>query len=243
MTENSANYGGAIYTYNNYTYVFKSSFTSNAANVKGGAIYSIIENVYSAGCVYLRNSAPYGSAVFGAFFAKITQSTYSKGNKIKVKLTSPWEMSLSQKIKLKFRGYSTKWLKTNSKGIVTVKIPSKVKVSKSLLKISMENGFCYIKQWTKIKDSAKFSYSKEVKKPSKIKVTIKNKANGKLIKKTKFKVKIYTGKKYKTLKVKTNKKGILSLNTKKLSRANHKITIILNNMGYAINKSIKVKIK
>ena len=49
--------------------------------------------------------------------------------------------------------------------------------------------------------------------------------------------------KYKTLKVKTNKKGILSLNTKKLSRANHKITIILNNMGYAINKSIKVKIK
>ena len=243
MIKNSADYGGAIYSNNDYTYVTTSSFTSNSASIKGGAIYTKIQNVYSSGCTYSKNSAPAGSKVFGAFFAKITQSTYSKGNKIKVKLTSPWKMSLSQKIKLNFKGYSTKWLKTNSKGILTVKIPYKVKVGKSLLSISMKNGFCYIKTWNKIKDSAKFSYSKEVKKPSKIKITIKNKANGKLIKKTKFKVKIYTGKKYKTVNVKTNKKGVLSLSTKKLTRASHVITIILSNKNYAINKSIKIKIK
>ena len=48
-------------------------------------------------------------------------------------------------------------------------------------------------------------------------VKIKNKVTKKVLKNTQIILKVYTGKKYKTYKVKTNSKGIAKFNTKKLS--------------------------
>ncbi len=244
---NGADYGGAIYILSEDSSVLKSTFVQNVANIKGGAIYSKSIDISSSNCKYSKNSAPISNNVYGVFITKITYSTYnSKNIKLKVKISSPWKISAKQKIKVKISGthkFTSKWVKTNSKGILTLIIPSKVKITKNKIKISIETGVISIKSVTKIKDSAKFYYSKKIKKPSKIEITAKNKATKKLIKKTKFKVKIYTGKKYKTVKVKTNSKGILKLNTKKLSKGLHKINIILNNKKYDVNKKFYVRIK
>lgn len=56
------------------------------------------------------------------------------------------------------------------------------------------------------------------KKSKYFKVTIKNKNTGKVISGLKIKIKVFTGKKYKTYTVKTNSKGIASLNTKSLKK-------------------------
>ena len=55
------------------------------------------------------------------------------------------------------------------------------------------------------------------KKSKYFKVTIKNKASNKAAAKIKVKIKVYTGKKYKTYTVKTDKKGVAKINTKKFS--------------------------
>lgn len=52
-----------------------------------------------------------------------------------------------------------------------------------------------------------------------------NKHNGKLIKGIKLKIKVYTGKKAKTYLVKTNKKGVASINTKNLKLGKHKVIV------------------
>lgn len=57
------------------------------------------------------------------------------------------------------------------------------------------------------------------------KVTVKNKATGKVVKSLAIKIKVYTGKKYKTYTVKTNTKGIAQLSTRALAKGTHKVVI------------------
>ncbi|WP_405264734.1 hypothetical protein [Methanobrevibacter sp.] len=245
--DNSANDGGAIYINSDHSSVVNSGFARNIANEKGGAICSKNTDIYSVGCKYSKNTAPAGVNVYGAFLVKITYSTKDAKNlKIKIKITSPWKVSLAQKIKIKISSknkYTSKWLKTNSKGQLTITVPSKVTIAKKYIKISMKNGVGSVQSITKIKDSAKFKYDKKVKKGSKIAVTAKNKATKKLIKKTKFKVKVFTGKKYKTFVVKSNSKGIFKIKTKNLTKGLHKINVILNNSKYNVNSKFYVRIK
>ena len=85
----------------------------------------------------------------------------------------------------------------------------------------------------------KFKY----KKSKYFKVTIKNKKTKKAIKGLKIKLKVYTGKKYKVYKIKTNKKGVAKFNTKKLKRGKHKVIITSLNKNYAINKNSLIRIK
>ncbi len=81
------------------------------------------------------------------------------------------------------------------------------------------------------------------KKSKYFKVTIKNKASKKAISKIKVKIKVYTGKKYKTYTVKTNKKGLAKLNTKKLKRGKHKVVISSGNKKYIISKKSTIIIR
>ena len=74
------------------------------------------------------------------------------------------------------------------------------------------------------------------------KVTVKNKKTKKVIKGVKVKIKVYTGKKSKTYKVKTNKKGIAKLSTAKLKVGKHKVVITSANK-YVIAKKAKSSIK
>ena len=70
------------------------------------------------------------------------------------------------------------------------------------------------------------------KKSKYFKVTIKNK-----------KIKVFSGKKFKTYTVKTNKKGIAKINTKNLKTGKHKVVISSGNKNYSISKKSLIKIK
>ena len=72
------------------------------------------------------------------------------------------------------------------------------------------------------------------------KVTVKK---GKAVKGLKIKLRVYTGKKYKTYTIKTNSKGVAKFNTKKLKVGTHKIVIISKKKGYKFKKTSKIKIK
>ena len=74
------------------------------------------------------------------------------------------------------------------------------------------------------------------------KVTAKNKKTKKVIKGIKIKIKVYTGKKYKTYTVKTNKKGIAQISTKSLKVGTHKVVIKSANK-YCVAKTTKSSIK
>ena len=79
------------------------------------------------------------------------------------------------------------------------------------------------------------------KKSKYFKVTVK--AYSKPVNKLKIKVKVYTGKKSKTYSIKTNKKGVAKLNTKKLSKGKHKVVISSGNANYKISAKSAIKIK
>lgn len=74
-------------------------------------------------------------------------------------------------------------------------------------------------------------------------IKVKNKATHYNVKNLKLKVKIYTGKKAKKYTVKTNKKGVASISTKKLKRGVHKVVITSKNKNYAVDKKSKIIIK
>ncbi|MCQ2976717.1 MAG: DUF3344 domain-containing protein [archaeon] len=71
-------------------------------------------------------------------------------------------------------------------------------------------------------------------------VTIKNKATKKVVKSLTLKIKVYTGKKYKTYKVKTNTKGVAKLSTKALKKGTHKVAISTTSKNYTVSKSGKL---
>lgn len=75
------------------------------------------------------------------------------------------------------------------------------------------------------------------------KVTVKNKVTKKAVKGLKVKLRIYTGKKYKTYTVKTDKKGVAKFNTKKLKKGNHKVVLLSGNSNFVVSGKTSIKIK
>lgn len=80
-------------------------------------------------------------------------------------------------------------------------------------------------------------------KSKKFKVTVISRWWEAPVSKLKIKIKVYTGKKCKTYTVKTNKKGVASINTKKLKRGSHKVKIVSANKNYSVSKKSKIIIK
>ena len=74
-------------------------------------------------------------------------------------------------------------------------------------------------------------------------VTVKQKNTKKPVSNLKLKVKVYTGKKFKTYSVKTNKNGIAKFNTKKLSKGNHRVVVSSANSNYSVSKKSAIKIR
>ena len=73
LTENSANYGGGIYTYGGTTTVSASTLSGNHADYYGGGIYSYYSYLTVSDSILSDNSAGYnGGAVY--YFGTLNQS-------------------------------------------------------------------------------------------------------------------------------------------------------------------------
>ena len=183
-------------------------------------------------------------------FKKI-KTTYDSGKKLKIQAINKITNKPVPKAKLTikvFTGkrYSTYNIVCDENGNAEFDT-SKLSVGKHGITITSKDKniqLSKVKSEIKIKRAdAKVISPKSIKRGLKLKVTVKNKISGNPIVKTTFKVKIYTGKYYRTADAKTNSKGILKIKTKNLSKGKHKITVKLKDDNYNINKKFKVKVK
>lgn len=79
------------------------------------------------------------------------------------------------------------------------------------------------------------------KKSKYFKITVKS--NKKAVKKLELKLKVFTGKKYKTYTVTTNKNGLAKFNTKSLKAGKHKVVISSGNPNYTVSAKSQITIK
>ena len=137
---------------------------------------------------------------------------------------------------------------TNSKGIATLKLTNfKPNTYKVTVRIYDKYSPCKTTSTIKISKAPTIVKAPKItakaKKSKYFKVTVKSKATKKILKNIKVKIKVYTGKKYKTFTTKTNKKGIAKINTKSLKKGKHKVIITSGNTNYKISAKSTIKIK
>ena len=174
-------------------------------------------------------------------------TTYNSGKKFSAKITNSKTNHVLSGVKVLVKAYTGKKYKsyyatTDSKGIVYFKF-STLAAGKHKLVISTSASYISSKAITKyitIKKAPTIVSAPKVKnkyKKSKyFTVKVKNKVTKKVVNKLKLKIKVYTGKKYKTYKVTTNSKGIAKINTKALKKGKHKVVISSYNKNYSVSK-------
>lgn len=193
----------------------------------------------------------------GKISAKIKASklktTYNSGETFKVKLTDSKTKKPVSNAKLLLKVYTGKKYKkvritTDANGIGKY-AASKLKIGTH--KIIIASAKKNVKAKSK-KSSIKVSKASLIISASKtvnayksgtFKATVKNKKTKNPIGGVKLKIKVYTGKKYKTYSVKTNKKGEASISTKSLSKATHKIVLTVKTTKNYKAKTAKSSIK
>ena len=176
-------------------------------------------------------------------------TTYDSGKYFQVKvLTSKKQVMVGVKLKVKvytgskYKSYS---ITTGSNGIAklsaskfsirTHKVIVSSAESKSYMSATTKTSYITVKKATTIVSAPKVTNKYNTN--SYFKVTIKNKATGKVISSLSIKIKVYTGKSYKTYIVKTNSKGVASLNTKAIKKGTHKVVISTSSKYYTVSKS------
>jgi predicted outer membrane repeat protein len=174
---------------------------------------------------------------------------YNSGKTLKVSVKNSKTKTPVENAKLTVKAYtgkkhSTYTITTDKKGVAKFDT-SRLSVGKHKIVISAADKSVKLSKVQSSvnvkKASAKISAPKKVKKSSGLVATVKTKVGGKPIKE-KFEVKI-TGKSSKTLKAKSNSKGILKISTKKFPKGKYKISFTLKNQNYNINKKISVRVK
>ena len=250
FNNNSAQYGGAVCFRNETISVINSTFVENTASIKGGAIFSKIENVFSSNCSYGGNAAPVGLDVYGVFFASVVKSVpYYGGVEFTIKIISPWNMPLSQNVKLRLKGsksYKTDWIKTDSNGMLKVNVPSKFEVGPYSLTLSLDSGVCYSSPTVNIVRAPVVLKFKKIKTTydsgKKLKIQAINKITNKPVPKAKLTIKVFTGKRYSTYNIVCDENGNAEFDTSKLSVGKHGITITSNDKNIQLSK-VKSEIK
>lgn len=175
---------------------------------------------------------------------------YRESKYFKIKLTNKNSKKPAEKFLILTIGSKSYNISTNSKGIASFKIPN-LNVGIYSVVISSNdkrNSFLYEKTYSTITIKAKTivkapKVTNKYKKSKYFKVTLKYKATKKVITGIKIKIKVYTGKKYKTYTVKTNKKGVAQINTKKLKKGSHRVVISSGNSYYIISAKSTIRIK
>ena len=180
---------------------------------------------------------------------------YKSGKYLSIKLVNANTKALMKNYKFTINLYNsankkvkTYSLKTNSKGIAYLKGITDFKVgnyyptfkSTNYYLDGYELSFKIKKAPTTVKAP---KVTNKYKKSRYFKVTVKHKSTKKVVKGLKVKVKVYTGKKYKTYTIKTNSKGVASLNTKMLKVGKHKVVISSGNSNYVVSAKSTIVIK
>lgn len=173
-------------------------------------------------------------------------TTYGSGKYFKVKAVDSKTKKTVPNVKLTLKVFTGKKYK---KTIITTDSNGIAKYPASFLKIGKHKVVMNVKDTRKFASKAKTSFIKvskaklTVKAPKvvnifksnqKFKVTILNKESKKAMKGIRVFLKVFTGSKFKKYILKTNKNGVVSINTKKLSKSTHKIVV-------NVKKSSKVK--
>ena len=160
-----------------------------------------------------------------------------------VELKSNGEVAQGEEIELELDGdedyyYAT----TDSNGIATFKLPP-LGVDTHFVDLNSRYGYSFAEiEVTPIKLTVK-APQKTVTQymDNYFKISLKNGKNP--VKNCKIKLKVFTGDKSKTYKVKTNSKGVAYFNTYALSLGTHKVKISSMNSKYKISKTSKIKVK
>ena len=169
---------------------------------------------------------------------KKLSTTYKSGRYFKAKVIDSKTKKPVKGVKVILKVFTGKNAKTttttsNSKGYIKYS-SSKLNIGKHKVVLKVKKSQ-YFKGKTK-KSMIKISKARlklsaptvtaQYKKSTLFKVTVKNKKSDKPVKGIKVIMKVYTGKKYKIYKAKTNKKGKTGFNTKSLSSGKHKVVVI-----------------
>lgn len=186
--------------------------------------------------------------------ANAISSYYNSGAYFKIKLVDNNTNKVLSGVKLKILiytgdNYKTVYLTTDSNGMAQLKVNG---LSVGSHKVYITSDDSYVST-TKLKSTIKISaiptkvsapsISAKYKSSKYLKINVKNSKTLKLVSNLKLKLRIYTGKKYKTVYVKTNSKGIASYKVKYLARGNHKVLIRSANSNYSVKLTSYIKIK
>ena len=282
FSENSAEYGGAIYSDNgnlkvvNCTFnankasetggaireinygkieVYNSSFIGNSAKNKGGAIFSTTRDAKSSNCTYIKNTASVSYPdVYGTVDINVqTVSSYFGDVEFKIKVTTPWETLVSQEVRVKLISGNTVFYspagQTNDDGIAYLKAAEKTAVGKYSVELSRHEGECTINELSVnvVAAPCTVSFNKVTMTYSclnSVKGYVTNSKTKSPVSGTRIKIKVYTGKSYRTYTPKLGDDGSFTINTAKLAAGKHTVEITSNDKNIKMSKftsSINVK--
>lgn len=161
------------------------------------------------------------------------KGAYYKDAKLQIKLTNLKNNKAmsGEKIQLKFTNGKIVIITTNAKGIATYNIPFKPEtysVTASTISKYIKKNTVTLKKFpigkTYLKTTAK-SISTKYNSGKTLKVKVTNYFTKHVMKNIKVSLKVFTGKKSKTVSLKTDSKGIAKYDVSKLSVGSHKIEI------------------
>ena len=186
----------------------------------------------------------------GKFSAPKVSTYYKSGKIFKIKLTNTKNKALMNGAKVNIKVFITKnkyynLIGTSSKGLVQFKITFKPGTYKVVVS-SADKGYTAKSITSQIKVSKSpikmAPTSLKVKKGKYFNVKVTSTKSKKVLSGIKVKVKVYTGKKYKTYTIKTNKKGIASL---KISQkvGKHKVVLTPAQTKYYTGKTVTKTLK
>ena len=179
---------------------------------------------------------------------------YNSGDYFKLTLADEATHNVLMYSKLKVliytgNNYKTVYVTTNEYGVAQINVNG-LSVGSHNIYISSENPYVIL---PKTKANIKIttiptkvsapSISSKYKSKKYLKIKVKNSKTGKLVGSLKLKLKVYTGKKYKTVYVTTKSTGIAYYNVKSLTRGTHKVIISSANNHYSVKSTSYVKIK
>ncbi|MCQ2976421.1 MAG: hypothetical protein MJ232_00190 [archaeon] len=240
IIESTGGYGGAM----NGGSALYCSFINNFAACKGGATY----NTYVNYCTFENNSYLFEVGIM-LDYNNISSINYGSSKKSKIEVTDR-TVGIYQDFTYSIKIYSgSKLIKTLT--FDSYESPcdavyydfSKLPVGKYKLMLELNNSryvsdnnpvYLTVLKASTIVSAPKVTY--KYKSNKYFKVTIKHKSTKKVVRGLAVKIKVYTGKKYKTYTVKTNSKGVAKLSTKYLKKGKHKVVISSGNKNYNVSK-------